>query len=243
MPPGTGGSSSRKVEEKLRIAAEAYRRGDYGTNLTKCARELGVSYHTLRRRILNLTKSHSESHEGQAYLTTAQEDALRAWLIYNGATGHANSMGTVRVTAQRIAQKEHPPSKQWFVRFRQRHPDIIAAKPSPLDPKRAKAFNKDTVRRHLEKLKEFLMEMGIEWRDVWNMDEKGCQLGGGRKNNGRKYIFPRSQRNRYRLRDENLELMTIIECISATGDFLPPGFIFAGKKCCPDWFHKEETVL
>jgi len=59
----------------------------------------------------------------------------------------------------------------------------------------------------------------------WNMDEKGIQLGGGHKNNGQKFIFARHHKNHYRIQSDNLELVTIIECISTSGAIMPPAFI------------------
>ena len=61
------------------------------------------------------------------------------------------------------------------------------------------------------------------------MDEKGIQLGGGRKKTGKKYFFSRKDRARYKLRSDNLKLVTIIECVSADGASLPPGIVLAGK--------------
>ncbi|KAJ7131322.1 hypothetical protein C8R44DRAFT_665097, partial [Mycena epipterygia] len=60
------------------------------------------------------------------------------------------------------------------------------------------------------------------------MDEKGIQLGGGRKNRGVKYILSRHARARYRPADSNLELVTVIECICADGSAMKPGFVFQG---------------
>ena len=48
-----------------------------------------------------------------------------------------------------------------------------------LDPKRAKCFNYPIVRDFFETLKEALTQHEIPWENVYNMDEKGCQLGGG----------------------------------------------------------------
>ena len=204
--------------------------------MSQCAREHGVNYSTLRRRIEKIHQPHSVAHESQCYLTVGQEASLIDFAIYNASTGHPNGVNTIRYTAQAIAKKDKAPSKKWVRNFRKRHPDIVSAKPAPLDPKRAKAFNRTIVENHFELLRKFMEERGIEWRDVWNMDEKGIQLGGGRKNNGRKYLFSRHQRNRIRLKDENLELVTIIECVRATGGCIRPGFIFSGKKHCPDWY-------
>ena len=59
------------------------------------------------------------------------------------------------------------------------------------------------------------------------MDEKGIQLGGGRKNNGRTYMYFRDQRNQYKISSDNLELVTVIECISAAGASTPPAFVLS----------------
>ena len=62
---------------------------------------------------------------------------------------------------------------------------------------------------------------------LWNMDEKGIQLGGGRKRTGRKYFRLQTLKwnNFYHLKSDNLELITIIECISAAGAVIPPSFV------------------
>jgi hypothetical protein len=69
-----GRSLSIREEEQLQKAQTAYRNGEYGTNLKRCARDQGVSYYTLRRRILELSKPHKKAHNGQQYLTEAEED-------------------------------------------------------------------------------------------------------------------------------------------------------------------------
>jgi hypothetical protein len=67
------------------------------------------------------------------------------------------------------------------------------------------------------------------------MDEKGVQRGGGKKSNNRKYFVGRHSRTNYKAASDNLELITIIECVSVDGA-LDPGFVFPGKEFCPEWF-------
>jgi hypothetical protein len=57
------------------------------------------------------------------------------------------------------------------------------------------------------------------------MDEKGCQMGGGRGNTRMKYIYSEQTTDRYRIHSDNLELVTIIECVSAAGAKMPPWFV------------------
>ncbi len=51
-----------------------------------------------------------------------------------------------------------------------------------------------------------------------NMDEKGIQMGGGWKNSRKKYLFLKHKKHKYLIWSDNLELVTIIKCVSTTGD-------------------------
>lgn len=66
---------------------------------------------------------------------------------------------------------------------------------------------------------------GIPPEHHWNVDEKGCQMGGGRKNIGRKYIQSHDDPDCYQIHSDNLELMTILECVNASGTVMPPWFV------------------
>ena len=59
---------------------------------------------------------------------------------------------------------------------------------------------------------------GIPPEHHWNVDKKGCQMGGGRKNIGTKYIFSQDNKDCYRVHSDNLELVTILECVNASGN-------------------------
>jgi len=63
---------------------------------------------------------------------------------------------------------------------------------------------------------------------IWNMDEKGLQLGGGQKWS-KKFFHLRGLKksNFYQICLDNLELITIIECILPASLSVPPTFILA----------------
>lgn len=111
-----------------------------------------------------------------------------------------------------------------------------------LDPKRASAFNRPVVERHTDLLDGIIKKHDIPPENIYNMDEKGCQRGGGRKSSSRKYFVPRNRRPKYRKRSANLELVTIIECVCADGTPLLPGFVFSGKEFCPEWFDVDPEI-
>jgi len=82
---------------------------------------------------------------------------------------------------------------------------------------------------------------GIPPDHHWNIDEKGVQMGGGRKNTGKKYIYSDGDTDRYRIHSDNLELVTIIECVNAAGAKMPPWFVHTTGPP-PDIRHLEGKV-
>ncbi len=129
------------------------------------------------------------------------------------------------------------PLLQWVDNFKNRHPELVLRRPSPLDLKQAACFNRTAVADHFKKFAAMNVSHGPFKRwNIYNVDEKGAQLGGGRKSTGVKYFHCRHNREKYRKRSANLELITIIECVSADGVALTPGFIFSGGWYDMAWF-------
>ncbi|KDQ51643.1 hypothetical protein JAAARDRAFT_139901 [Jaapia argillacea MUCL 33604] len=113
---------------------------------------------------------------------------------------------------------------------------------SGLDPKRAQAFNPNVMADYFKKLKAAMDEHQYELGNIYNFDETGMQIGGGRKRTGKKFFIPRSSRARYRKRDGNLELVTVVECACADGTMLEPGFIFQGKMWDRGWVKNHPDI-
>jgi len=49
-------------------------------------------------------------------------------------------------------------------------------------------------------------------------------MGGSQKNSGKKYLFLKHKKQKYHIRSDNLELVTVIECVSAAREVVPPSF-------------------
>jgi hypothetical protein len=82
------------------------------------------------------------------------------------------------------------PSEIWIKCFLQRHCDkIVAAKGRGLNPKQAQAFNPTTVKLHFDLLGSVLQTYNVQPQNIYNVNEKGLQLGGGRKNLHTQFIF------------------------------------------------------
>jgi hypothetical protein len=244
--------AQQKEEAKIREASNAITNGQF-TKITEAAAHFKVSYPTLRRRHLGLTLSRSEAHIDQQLLTDVEEKVVCKWAKYMGMTGHPISKDSLRVKVGDISSVlqekrrqtgiQHLPARNWVYDFLARNAELKLKRPSGLDPKRAQNFNPTVVKRHFELLREFLNAHDIPWENVYNMDEKGIQLGGGRKLDSTKFLYNRGQRNHVKLQSADLELVTTIECIGADGSLLMPGFVFCGKQVLHDEYFEDEGVL
>jgi len=145
------------------------------------------------------------------------------WCELRASMGEPWSAAELHSQAEEISGKTV--GKNWNRKFEKRHPEVRAAKPAKLDPKRAKHFNEVIIGDFYDKWEDLNdRHNGIPLEHMWNWDEKGIQMGGGWKKSSKKYYFLKDQKHRYHIRSDNLELITILECISAAGDVVPPSF-------------------
>lgn len=180
---------------------------------------------TLNDRGKGRHASRREASAKRQLLTPGQEQTLVDWIKHQGSMGQPFSKKELEARASKSAGRKVGVS--WCKNFMKRHRDeISAAKGAQLDPKRANNFNKTVINDYFDRLEALhgRFSGGIPAEHIWNMDEKGIQLGGGRKNMGTKYFYSRSQKQKSRLKSDNLELVTVLKCVSAAGDIVPPSF-------------------
>ena len=113
----------------------------------------------------------------------------------------------------------------WPKRFCKRHLDLKMKKTTGLEKARAKALNPSAVNGFFNMLAEVIAEYNILPENIYNMDEKGLQLGIGARITA---MVDRDQKIAYSIEDGNRELVTVIETICADGSILHPSVIFQG---------------
>lgn len=59
------------------------------------------------------------------------------------------------------------------------------------------------------------------------MGKTGNQIDGGHKNDGKKHFFLVQQDVKYKIKSDNLQLLTVIECLLAAGNSTPPLFVLS----------------
>lgn len=194
-----------------------------------------VLYLTLTRCIQGTAHPKKLAHDKEALLTRAEKDALLDWVQYLGVTGHPVSKCTLQPKIHSILHakgyqiKQCTVSKTWIQNFLKENEERVKlACGNGLDTKHAQVFNYPMVHHHFTLLLSLLKSEGIPWENVYNMDEKGIQLGGRQKNSQEKFLFSRLDMRMYKQKGDSLELVTIIDCICADGTApIKPGFVFA----------------
>jgi hypothetical protein len=89
------------------------------------------------------------------------------------------------------------------------------------------ALNRTAVHDYFTLLLETIEKYDINWKNIYNMDEKGVQLGIGTKT---KALVDRDQKTVQHITNGRQDLVTIIECICADGTALHPLVVFKGAR-------------
>ena len=85
-----------------------------------------------------------------------------------------------------------------------------------------------------DNLKDILDKHDIPEENIYNMDEKGIQLGMGKRVH---VMVDRDQKTVHQVEDGNRELVTVIECVCADGTTIRPSVVFKGICRNLEWGH------
>jgi len=114
------------------------------------AREHGVDWSTLARRVSGAAKSRSEAHSHRQALSPDEEDILVDYIRHASLSGHPPPISLLYEIAETIRQNRIPPpsfplrplGKHWAQKFRDRHTEIKSVWSRRLDTSR---FDNSTV--------------------------------------------------------------------------------------------------
>jgi hypothetical protein len=206
-------------------------------NISKAAKPYKgkFSRQTLWRQHTGCTKSAVEEGIQCQLLSPFVEQVVVAWLKNMAAEGNPATITSLQMLAKRLTG--HMPLLRWVANFQKQHPDVKFTSARWLDSKRAWAFNKTIVTKHFNEVWHAMT--GVKVGNMYNFDEQGVQLGGGKKTTGELHAFDSNDGLRTTLQDKNMELVTIMDVVCADGSKLVPGFIFQGSDTFEmQWFEK-----
>ena len=200
-------------EDAIKQAISGYRRGIY-TSLSSAARAYGVPKSTVVARAAGRKSVQKKAAKQQA-LTPIQEKVLLDALTEAQSWGFPWTPHWIRQVAEELYGGKL--GVCWVTRFVQRH-DLSSIFLPPLDQLRAYNHDRSTLESFLNLMGDTEKKYGIRAAHKYNMDEKGVMLGQARRSrvilNLEQYT---TKRNAHRIQPGNKELVSIIECVSASG--------------------------
>ena len=181
------------------------------------------------------------AHEHLQKLTPAQEQKVVDWAVFLSIQGRPLDKDVLTPKLIQLCPDwaaTGGPSRGWWNLFFNRHPEIRLRKASGIPPKWAQSFNFKAVNKLFEILDAVMKQYGIPWSLVLNTDEKGLQTGSW-KIDQKKCLVPLETPNTVKIQSDNLQLVTIIECVTAEGVVFDPVFVFPGEGHFESWYDIE----
>jgi len=228
---------TRWTENMMEEALEAVKNG---LSITKAAKEFDVPYSTLQGRIKGAVPKKEDAADRQL-LTESQESWLANWILIQEQLGKAPTHHQIRevVSAMlRLAGITQTPGKCWVSNFFKRHPGIGTKQGKRLDLQRIKSVSPDRIKALFKVLDGPLLQH-VRPSQRYNMDETGIAEGIGSNGKHVGAVGDKASRWCYVRSRSDGAWASIIECISAAGDVLPPAVIYTGKSLQQSWFEEN----
>jgi hypothetical protein len=203
------------------------------------AREQGVNYYTLCRRVKG-GKSRLDNQPVNKRLDSAMEAALVGYIKNCDKLGIAPSLPMLRNAAQYILKEAEPDAtplgEHWLRRFMDRRPELFRKRQRRQELDRVLQHDKAMILGWFNRLKQVRIDYGIDPDDIWNMDEVGYRIGVGQD---RTVATTMPDRIHYLPSDTNRDSATGVEAINTRGMVIPPLFIMTGKVIMSNWFDND----
>ena len=210
-------------------AMKAVEAGEMGRN--RAALEFGVPPSTLKDRLTGRVK-HGTKPGPTPYLNPEEEKELVEFLLNCSKMGYGKTRGQVLKTVEVIAKEkemkfEGSVTDGWWRRFLKRWPNLALRKGDPFSHARIQMTSRDVFEKYFDLLKDTLQKHLLfdKPSQVYNCDESGMPF---------EHKMPRTiaEKGVKKVRQHssgNKTQVSVLACVNATGQAIPPMVIFAGK--------------
>ena len=226
------------MSDKETLVQQAIRECESGafSSIRAAARAYGVPVATLAHRMQG-RRTRRESDADRQRLTPRQEEALVQWILEQSDLGSAPSFARVREMVTfylaEVYADTQPLGKKWMQAFLRRNPAVKSAIGRRIDNLRAQGTTVEAMQPFFDRFDRVKREFSISPSNIWNMDETGLQIGVCAN---QQVIGPSSQKRVLVKGPNEREWASIIESISATGEYTRPVVIFTGNYAQSTWF-------
>ena len=178
-------------------------------------------------------------------LSKEQEDSLEEHLLRLADIYFGLNPIDARVLAYQYAKqlkvsypfswdREEMAGLEWFRNFMSRHPRLSLRKPEATSSARASAFNPTNVAAFFSNYFTVMDAIKVGPSDIWNVDETGIST----VHRAVRVISRRGQRQVGHITSgESGNLVTLVQAVSATGNRVPPYFVFPRVRFQPHFLN------
>lgn len=123
--------------------------------------------------------------------------------------------------------KNSVPGKDWLKGLQKRFPELTTRKPEKLGTARARMLNSTVVERYFAELTTVVNDLKLKDKPhlIWNCDETGKQL----THEPVRVMARKGDRNIVGRTSNDRTNITIMVCVNANGNKMPPMFVVKGK--------------
>lgn len=227
----------RKTEQKkwsiedMRAAIEAVRNDS--KSLRGAATTYGIPRPTLQRHLKDKVKTPGLLGRFRTVFDEEFEHQLVDHCLAMQKRFYGLSLKNLRKLAYDLADRNklsHPFSvvekmagKDWVASFVRRHSELSLREPEATSLSRATGFNRVQVNRFFELLKEEKLKYNYCGDNIYNVDETGVSS----VHKPGKIIAAKGQKQVDKMvSGERGKNITVVCCVSATGRYIPPMFVF-----------------
>ena len=169
-------------------------------------------------------------------LDKLEEEAIVKRILEESARGFAPTKPDVRAMANKLLEERagNPVGKNWVDNFVKRTPELRTRWSRPYDHQRAACEDPAAIQAWFSLVERTKLKWGIVDDDIYNFDETGFMMGKILS----QLVITASEGygKKKRIQPGNREWVTVIQGVGASGRWLPPFIIFAGKVLINVWF-------
>lgn len=212
-----------------------------GAPILRAAREHGVPRTSLQDRVLGKVV-HGTKPGPKPYLTSSEESELSDFIVDVAKAGYGKTRRQIKAIVEGVARvkgvlKAKRFSDGWWKRFLERQPSLRLRRGDATANVRMDCVNQAVISSYFDLLKSVLQEHELMQSpaQIYNVDETGVPLDHRPPN----VLAKRGQKKvRYRTTG-NKSQITVVGCVSATGQAIPPFVIFDAKCLNIEWTKGE----
>ena len=205
-----------------------------GISVRKAAELHGVPKSTLGDRITGRVLPGKKSGP-EPYLNEKEEAELVTFLLRLSSIGYGRTRKDVLVLVEQVLQAKGQTKKVsqgWWEKFIKRHPELTLRTPAMLSSARANAPDRVALDEYFDILEETLErnELTDKPMMIFNMDETGMPLD----MKPEKTIHGKGTKNPSFVSSGNKAQITVVGCVNAAGQILPPMVVWNRKTMNPN---------